>query len=82
MRPMMPRLRKWRRVGPRSAQAKQTANVAERTKLYEKAQEVFKREAPWVTMAHSVVVQPMLKNVEGYKMSPFGSVQFYGVSVK
>ena len=63
-------------------QAKQTANVAERTKLYEKAQEVFKREAPWVTMAHSVVVQPMLKNVEGYKMSPFGSVQFYGVSVK
>jgi dipeptide transport system substrate-binding protein len=62
--------------------AKQTANVAERTRLYEKAQEVFKREVPWVTMAHSVVVQPMLKNVEGYKMSPFGSVQFYGVSLK
>ena len=63
-------------------QAKQTSNLAERTKLYEKAQEVFKREAPWVTMAHSVVVQPMAKNVEGYKMSPFGLVQFYGVSVK
>ena len=62
--------------------AKQTAVVADRTKLYEKAQEVFKREVPWVTMAHSVVVQPMAKNVEGYKMSPFGSVQFYGVSLK
>ncbi len=62
--------------------AKQTAVVADRTRLYEKAQEVFKREVPWVTMAHSVVVQPMAKNVEGYKMSPFGSVQFYGVSLK
>ncbi|HEY1392289.1 MAG TPA: ABC transporter substrate-binding protein [Methylibium sp.] len=62
--------------------AKQTSNVAERTKLYEKAQEVFKREAPWVPMAHSVVYQPMLKNVEGYKMSPFASVQFWGVSIK
>ena len=62
--------------------AKQTANVAERTALYEKAQEVFKREVPWIPMAHSVVVQPMRKNVEGFKMSPFGVVQFYGVSLK
>jgi len=62
--------------------AKQTTNVAERTKLYEQAQVVFKREAPWVTMAHSVVYQPMAKNVEGFKMSPLGSVQFYGVSLK
>jgi dipeptide transport system substrate-binding protein len=61
---------------------KQTANQAERTKLYEKAQEVFKREAPWVPIAHSVVYQPMRNNVEGFKMSPFGSVQFYGVSLK
>jgi dipeptide transport system substrate-binding protein len=63
-------------------QAKQTTNLAERTKLYERAQVVFKREAPWVPMAHSVVYQPMSINVEGYKMSPFGSVQFYGVSLK
>jgi dipeptide transport system substrate-binding protein len=62
--------------------AKRTSNVAERTKLYEKAQEVFKREVPWVTMAHSLVYQPMRKNVEGFKMSPFGTVQFHGVSVK
>ena len=61
--------------------AKQTANVTERTKLYEKAQEVMKREAPWMPMAHSVVYQPMLKTVEGFKMSPFGTAQFYGVSI-
>jgi dipeptide transport system substrate-binding protein len=63
-------------------QGKQTSNVAERTRLYEKAQQVFKREAVWVPIAHSVVYQPMRNNVEGYKMSPFGSVQFYGVSLK
>jgi len=62
--------------------AKQTSNQAERTKLYMKAQEVAKREAVWVPIAHSVVYQPMRKNVEGYKMSPFGAVQFYGVSLK
>lgn len=61
--------------------AKQTTKLAERTKLYEKAQEVFKREAPWVPLAHSVVYQPMLKNVDGYKMSPFAISQFYGVSL-
>jgi dipeptide transport system substrate-binding protein len=62
--------------------AKQTTNIAQRTKLYEKAQQVFKREAVWVPIAHSVVYQPMRKNVEGYKMSPFNSVQFFGVSLK
>jgi dipeptide transport system substrate-binding protein len=62
--------------------AKTVSDQAERTKLYEQAQVVFKREAPWVPMAHSVVYQPMLQNVEGFKMSPLGTVQFYGVSLK
>lgn len=62
--------------------AKRTTNQAERTKLYEQAQVVAKREAPWVPIAHSVVYQPMRKNVQGFKMSPFASVQFYGVSLK
>jgi dipeptide transport system substrate-binding protein len=62
--------------------AKRTPVLAERSKLYEQAQLVFKREAPWVPLAHSVVHQPMLKNVEGFRMSPFGSNNFYGVSLK
>ena len=63
-------------------QAKRTPVLAERTTLYEQAQAIFKREAPWVPLAHSVVYQPMLKNVEGFKMSPFGSHNFYGVNLK
>jgi hypothetical protein len=29
-----------------------------------------------------VVYQPALKTVQGFKMSPFGTTQFYGVSLK
>jgi dipeptide transport system substrate-binding protein len=56
--------------------ARTTTKVAERTKLYMKAQEVFKREAPWVTVAHSVVFKAMSKNVQGYKLDPFGGDYF------
>lgn len=62
--------------------AKQAPSQAERAKLYEKAQEVVKREAPVMPMAHSLVYQPMSKRVEGFKMSPLGTNQFYGVSLK
>ena len=34
--------------------AKRTPDVAKRTKLYEEAQVVFKEQAPWLTVAHSV----------------------------
>jgi dipeptide transport system substrate-binding protein len=63
-------------------QAKQTSDVAKRTALYEKAQLVFKEEAPWVTIAHSVVYEPIRKNVTGYKVDPFGLHVFYGVDLK
>jgi len=62
--------------------AKRTADVAERTKLYEDAQVVFKREAPWVTIAHSVVFKPVRKEVIDFKISPFGAHIFYGVDIK
>src|SRR5262245_13421082 len=62
--------------------AKQTTNVAQRTKLYEQAQVVFKRESPWVTIAHSIVSQPMRKELEGFKMSPFGRVITYPTELK
>jgi dipeptide transport system substrate-binding protein len=41
--------------------AKVVSDVAERTKLYEQAQIVFKEQAPWATIAHSVVFKPMRK---------------------
>jgi dipeptide transport system substrate-binding protein len=53
----------------------------ERTKLYEEAQVVFKREAPWATIAHSVVHMPMRASVTGYVMDPLGGHWFDGVDI-
>lgn len=61
--------------------AKETSDQAERTRLYEEAQLVFKREAPWATLDHSVVSMPMSKRVTGYVMSPFGVHEFQTVDI-
>jgi dipeptide transport system substrate-binding protein len=55
---------------------------AERARLYEQAQVIMHDEAPFYLIAHSVVFMPMRKEVEGYKMSPFGRHQFDQVSLK
>jgi dipeptide transport system substrate-binding protein len=60
---------------------KATTDVAERTRIYEEAQVVFKREAPWLTIAHSKVFMPMNKRVQGYVMDPLGIHRFDGVDV-
>ncbi|AQS48429.1 ABC transporter substrate-binding protein [Thioclava sp. JM3] len=61
--------------------ARQSNDQAERTKLYKEAQEVFKEQAPWDTIAHSTVFMPMSKKVTGYVMSPLGGHDFYGVDI-
>lgn len=61
--------------------AKITSSRAARTKLYEEAQEIFKREAPWATLAHAVVYRAMAKNVQGYKIDPFGGDYFHEVDL-
>jgi dipeptide transport system substrate-binding protein len=58
------------------------SSVAERTKLYHRAQEIMHDEEPFFMIAHSVVFMPMRKEVEGYKMSPFGTHQFDLVELK
>ena len=62
--------------------AKVVADPKERTKLYEQAQLVFKEQAPWATIAHSVVFEPLSKNVVNYKIDPLGGHIFYGVDLK
>ncbi len=62
--------------------AKQTSDVAKRTELYRQAQMVFKSEAPWVTIAHSVVFKPVRKEVVDFRIDPFGGHVFYGVDLK
>ncbi|WP_324762959.1 ABC transporter substrate-binding protein [Sinorhizobium meliloti] len=61
--------------------AKEASDVAERTKLYEEAQVIFKREAPWATLDHSLSIVPMRKNVEGFVQSPLGDFAFDGVDI-
>jgi dipeptide transport system substrate-binding protein len=63
-------------------QAKRTADQAERTRLYEEAQVIFKEQAPWVTIAHSVVFKPVRNEVVGFKIDPFGGHYFYGVDLE
>jgi dipeptide transport system substrate-binding protein len=62
--------------------AKHVSDIAERTKLYEQAQVIFKQQAPWFTIAHSVQLKPVRKEVIGFKLSPFGRHTFYGVDIK
>ncbi|WP_341485763.1 ABC transporter substrate-binding protein [Thioclava sp. GXIMD4215] len=62
--------------------AKATTDQAERTKLYEQAQVIFKDQAPWDTLAHSTQYVPMRKNVEGFVMSPLGDFTFETVDLK
>jgi dipeptide transport system substrate-binding protein len=62
--------------------AKSVSDQAERTALYEKAQVIFKEQAPWFTIAHSVQLKPVRKEVVDFKLSPFGRHTFYGVDIK
>ena len=50
--------------------AKEASDQAERTKLYEQAQVVFKKQAPWATLDHSLAIVPMRKKVAGLRPEP------------
>lgn len=62
--------------------AKLTTNQAERTKLYEQAQAVFKQQAPWLTIAHQLVSQPISAKVKDFRIDPFGGNLFEGVDIE
>jgi dipeptide transport system substrate-binding protein len=63
------------------SQAKQTSDVAERTRLYEEAQVIFKDQAPWATLDHSTQYVPMSNKVSGFVMSPLGDFTFATVDI-
>ena len=60
-------------------EAKETADTPRRTELYLEAQEVFHEEAPWVTIAHSVVTLSASNAVQNFKISPTGTRVFKSV---
>ncbi|MCB9025857.1 MAG: ABC transporter substrate-binding protein [Bdellovibrionaceae bacterium] len=62
--------------------AKMTADIELREKHYKMAQEIFKANVPWVTIAHATVFKAMDKKVKGYKASPFGYESFYEVNLE
>jgi ABC-type transport system substrate-binding protein len=60
--------------------ARAEVDTGKRLAMFEQAQEIFKRERPWMPMAHSSVYIPLRKDVQGFVMSPTGSVDFEGVT--
>jgi ABC-type transport system substrate-binding protein len=60
-------------------QARATTDADSRNRLYVQAQEIFKRERPWITMAHSSIYVPMLRDVQGFKLAPSGGLDFEDV---
>jgi dipeptide transport system substrate-binding protein len=61
--------------------AKKTADIAERTKLYEDAQVIFNKEAPAYLLAHSQVYFVANKKVQNLVQDPLGMHRFDGVDV-
>ncbi|WP_424984645.1 ABC transporter substrate-binding protein [Microbulbifer sp. S227A] len=63
-------------------QAKMLPTQEERQPLYEQAQVIFKEQAPWATIAHSVVYMPMRPEVDNYVVHPLGGHIFNAVGLK
>ena len=61
--------------------ARTTQGRDERALLYEQAQEVFKDQAPWFTIAHAAQFKVMRREVVGFQMSYFGRHDFWGVDI-
>ena len=56
--------------------AKVTTDPAERARLYREAQAIFKEQAPWATLAHSLDSVAMSKRVKNYRIDAFGAHRF------
>jgi len=64
------------------AQGKATADVAQRTKVYEAAQRIIHDQALWIPLGYPVAAALTRANVGGYRVSPFGRQDFSNVSVQ
>ncbi len=52
-----------------------------RAKLYETAQHIFAEQAPWLTIAHTLVSVPVRTSVRNYTVDPLGHHNFAGVDI-
>ncbi|NQZ01459.1 MAG: ABC transporter substrate-binding protein [Bdellovibrionales bacterium] len=62
--------------------AKATTDLKARSEFYKEAQQIFKTEIPWVTLAHAKVFKAMSARVKGYQLSPFGTEDFSEIDLK
>jgi peptide/nickel transport system substrate-binding protein len=58
---------------------RQTIDQNERAKIYEEAQQLIYEEVPVISVAHSTVIWPALKNVKDFKLHPTSSVRMKNV---
>ncbi|MBX9930883.1 MAG: ABC transporter substrate-binding protein [Methylobacterium sp.] len=63
-------------------EARRTLDREARTRLYRLAQAIFRREAPWVPLAHTLVHMAVRGDVVGFQMDPLGRHLFEEVRLK
>ena len=62
--------------------ANSISDIAERTRLYRRMQEIFQEDVGGLLFANAEAYTPVRKNVVGYKIHFFGGQQFTGVTLK
>lgn len=62
--------------------ARQEADQAKRAELYKQAQVVMHEQVPAIMIAHSTVIEPVSKRVEGFKVDSLGKHNFNEISIK
>ncbi|WP_336488003.1 ABC transporter substrate-binding protein [Methylobacterium nigriterrae] len=62
--------------------ARRTTDTPARLDLYARGQEIVRREAPWVPLAHTVVHMALRRGVAGFRMDPLGRHLFDGVALR
>jgi len=60
-------------------QAQSSADVATRTQLYAKAQEIVHTDLPWVPLAHMDLLGATKKTVHGFVLHPTSKLRLRGV---
>ncbi|MEJ7139100.1 ABC transporter substrate-binding protein [Amphibiibacter pelophylacis] len=63
------------------AEGKKTSSVAARTRIYQDAQKIIHDQALWLPLVYPNSYALVAKNVSGYKVNPFGRVNFSRVQV-
>jgi peptide/nickel transport system substrate-binding protein len=59
---------------------RRSTDVAERTRLYRRAQQIIHADAPWVPLVHATQTAAFRRGVEGFRLHPTGSKWFRSVT--